>query len=279
MQISCRAVGLLAVLIALSSVAADRPSPSPPHFNIPLWDEGRVPNAKGDGPLDKPFLTVFLPPPGKGNGSSVVIAPGGSNIMLMYGAEGMEVAERYNEWGSAAFVLTYRLSPRYNDADRIADGNRAIQVVRSKAKELNLDPDRIGYIGFSAGGHMGRHVVANATKGDPSSSDPVARLSSRPDYLGLVYGTGRATPTESLKDFPPTFLCVAQYDRGPAIASAQLFTELTRAGAVAELHIYQKGRHGFGTGYGSSDFGEWMSQLKHFLDEGGFFKKSGSVKN
>lgn len=278
MQILCRTVWLAAVMAIVPCVAADVKAHAPAHFNIPLWEDGKVPGAKGDGPLDKPFLTAFLPPQGKGNGSSVVIAPGGSNIMLMYGAEGMEVAERYNEWGSAAFVLTYRLSPRYNDADRIADGNRAIQLIRARAKEWNLDPDRIGFIGFSAGGHMGRHVVANATKGDASSADPVSKVSSRPDYLGLVYGSGRVTPGESLKDFPPTFLCVAQYDRGPAIASAKLFTELTQAGAIAELHIYQKGRHGFGTGYGSSDFGEWMSQLKHFLDEGGFFQKSGSVK-
>src|SRR5262245_57442445 len=75
-------------------------------FNIPLWEEGKVPLAKGDGPLDRPFVSVFLPPPGKGNGNSIVVAPGGGNIMLMYGSEGFEIAERYNDWGAAAFVLT-----------------------------------------------------------------------------------------------------------------------------------------------------------------------------
>src|SRR3954468_9604295 len=80
---------------------------SPANYNIPLWDEGKVPLATGNGPLDKPFLTVFAPAENKRNGASVVIAPGGSDIMLMYGGEGMDVAERYNEWGVTAFILTY----------------------------------------------------------------------------------------------------------------------------------------------------------------------------
>src|SRR5271156_4290798 len=84
------------------------------NYNIPLWTEGTVPLAKGNGPLDNPFLTVFEPPVSKRNGTSVIVAPGGSNIMLMYGAEGLDIAEQYNEWGVTAFVLTYRLSPNYN---------------------------------------------------------------------------------------------------------------------------------------------------------------------
>jgi hypothetical protein len=81
------------------------------NYNIPLWDEGKVPLAQRTGPLDNPFLTVFLPPETKRNGGSVVIAPGGSNIMLMYGAEGLEIAERFNDWGFTAFVLTYVCRP------------------------------------------------------------------------------------------------------------------------------------------------------------------------
>src|SRR5580658_8395197 len=92
------------------------------NYNIPLWEAGQVPMAKGDGPLDSPFLTVFLPPEGKRNGASVIIAPGGSNIMLMYGVEGIDVAERYNSWGVTAFVLTYRLSPRYGENVRVMEG-------------------------------------------------------------------------------------------------------------------------------------------------------------
>src|SRR5882757_5024884 len=106
-----RRFGLALIALALSA----RLWASDENYNIPLWDSGKVPLAVGEGPLDGPFLTVFMPPENKRNGSAIIIAPGGSNIMLMYGAEGIEVAERFNDWGTAAFVLTYRLSPRYGE--------------------------------------------------------------------------------------------------------------------------------------------------------------------
>src|SRR6266849_2571099 len=108
-------------------------------YNIPLWDEGKVPLAAGNDPLDVPFLTVFLPPESKRNGTSVIVAPGGGNIMMMYGSEGMEIAERFNDWGAAALVLTYRLSPKYGENARVLDGNRAVQLVRARGKEWGLD--------------------------------------------------------------------------------------------------------------------------------------------
>jgi endo-1,4-beta-xylanase len=200
----------------------------------------------------------------------VVVAPGGSNIMLMYGAEGMDIAERYNDWGVTAFVLTYRLSPRYNQDARILDGQRAIRMVRSRAAEFQLDPKRVGYIGFSAGSNMGRDVVNASGPGDPAAADPIDRLSSRPDYLGLVYGPGRARPGENLKAFPPTFLMCAAGDAGNAVGSAQLFQDLTKAGAVAEIHVYQKGHHGFGDGFASGTYQDWMGRLELFLKQGGF---------
>jgi len=200
---------------------------------------GKVPLATGDGPLDAPFLTVFMPPEGKRNGGSVVIAPGGSNIMLMYGGEGMDIAERYNEWGVAAFVLTYRLSPKYNAAARALDGKRAVQMVRSRAAEWKLDPKRLGFAGFSAGSEIAR-VMASAGHGDSNAADPIERFDATPNYLVLVYSVGRPAPNESLKDFPPTFMVSAAGDRGPSLGNAQLFMDLTRAGATAEVHIFQK---------------------------------------
>src|SRR6187397_2975350 len=158
--------GCAALLLVISSTltAADKAGdkPQPANFNIPLWEAGKVPQAQGNGPLDSPFLTVFQPPAGKRNGASVVIAPGGSNIMLMYGVEGMDAAERYNQWGVTAFVLTYRLSPRYGEDVRLMEGKRAVQVVRSRAAELKLDPAKVGYIGFSAGSNTGRSVVGTS---------------------------------------------------------------------------------------------------------------------
>ncbi|MBX5493998.1 MAG: alpha/beta hydrolase [Bryobacteraceae bacterium] len=272
---ACRFVVICALAIAPCLLAADRKATAerwPEHYNIPLWDEGKTPLAKGNGPLDNPFVTVFLPPPGKRNGGSVVIAPGGSNIMLMYGAEGMEVAERFNDWGFAAFVLTYRLAPRYGEDARVMDGKRAIQLVRARAREWNLDPNRVGFAGFSAGSNLGRAVAAASGPGEPNAADPVDRVSSRPDFLVLVYGPGRSREGEPLKNFPPTFLVAAALDRGAANGSAQLFMDLNRAGATAEIHIYQKGRHGFGAASTSPEFSPWMNALEHFLRQGGFFQ-------
>jgi endo-1,4-beta-xylanase len=263
---------LMLVLAILPLAAADKPASEKLSLNyeIPLWEESKVPLAKGDGVLDKPFLTVFLPPEGKRNSSSVVVAPGGGNIMLMYGAEGLEIAERYNEWGVTAFVLTYRLAPRYGDNARVLDGKRAVQLVRSRASQFQLDPTKVGFIGFSAGSGLGHLVAAAAGPGDPNATDPPDRYSSRPDYLGLVYGPGRVAPGESLKNFPPTFLLVAQADTGNAVGSAQLFAELTRAGVTAEIHVYQKGRHGFGSAFATPIYSDWMGRLQRFLQQGGF---------
>lgn len=271
---SCLASAATAIVLLVTSaavIAAPHPATDSlsPYRNIRLWGEGKVPLANGTGPLDSPFLTVFLPPEGKRNGASVIIAPGGSNIMLMYGAEGVDIAERYTDWGVTAFVLTYRLSPRYGDNARVMDGKRAVQLVRSHAAEWRLDPGRVGYIGFSAGSNMGRSVASASGPGDTNASDPIDRASSRPAYLALVYGAGRATAGESLKDFPPTFLVSAAGDQGPSIGNAQLFMDLTKAGAVAEIHVYQKGRHGFGSGFGSPEFSDWMPALEHFLELGG----------
>jgi acetyl esterase/lipase len=277
------ALALAAALVAADKKTISEKHPAGTNYNILLWDEGKAPLAKGDGPLDAPFLTVFLPPENKRNGGSVVVAPGGSNIMLMYGAEGVDIAERYNDWGVTAFVLTYRLAPRYGQDARVLDAQRAVRVVRSRAAEFKLDAKRVGYIGFSAGSNLGRSFVDVAGPGDPNSADPVDRLSSRPDYLGLVYGPGSApggrgrgganpapAQVESLKDFPPTFLVCAAGDAQNANNSAQLFIDLNRAGAVAEIHVYQKGHHGFGDGFASGTYADWMGRLEHFLKQGGF---------
>jgi acetyl esterase/lipase len=271
MRVFYRAALLLSIAMGWPSASEAAPREALTAYrNLPLWEAGHVPGALGHGPLDAPFLTVFLPRPGTANGGSVVIAPGGGNIMLMYGAEGADVAEVFNDWGVTAFVLSYRLSPRYDNDARTLDGKRAVQLVRAHAAEWQLDPARIGFIGFSAGGHLGRSVVAASGPGAADGADPLDRVSSRPDYVALVYGAGRVTPSESLKDFPPTFLLSAAADQGPSLANAQLFIDLTQAGAVAELHVYQRGRHGFGSGHGSPEFADWMPRLEHFLRVGGF---------
>lgn len=251
---------VLAGAFALGALAAGR---APEMYDIPLWPAGQVPLAKGSGLLDIPFLTVSLPPEGKRNGSAIVVAPGGGNIMLMYGSEGLEIAEKFNEWGFAAFILTYRLSPKYGDDARVADAKRAIEVVRSKAAEWKVDPKRVGFAGFSAGGSLGRALAGASSK------------TEMPSFLVLVYGPGTAAPGEVLKDFPPTYLFAAAWDRGAASETVRLFQDLDKAGAVTELLMLQKGRHGFGAGTFSEEYGEWMNSLKHFLKVGGFIPEAG----
>src|SRR5438128_1637702 len=165
---------LATLAMAGTLLAVDPKTPTATtHFNIPLWEEGKAPLAAGSGPLDAPFLTVFLPREDKRNGASVIVAPGGGNIMMMYGSEGMEIAERFNDWGAAAFVLTYRMAPKYKEDARVLDGNRASQLLRARAKERGLDPAKHGFAGFSAGSSLGRSVVAAAKAGDAAAADPL----------------------------------------------------------------------------------------------------------
>jgi formylglycine-generating enzyme required for sulfatase activity len=269
--------------VAAGALAADHPAPLTPYRNISLWEAGQVPGAAGEGPLDAPFLTVFLPRNAAESGTAprgaVVIAPGGGNIMLMYGGEGADVAEVFNDWGVTAFIMTYRLSPPYDNDARTRDGERALRIVRANAARWNIDPARIGFIGFSAGGSLARAVVAASDTGTSDSPDPIERVSSRPDWLGLIYGAGRASEGESLADYPPTFLLSSAGDQGPSLANAQLFMDLTKAGASAELHVYQRGRHGFGSGVGSSEFADWMPRLQGFLRVGGFLPQAAAAAN
>ena len=258
--------GLIWALAAIPAMAADKG----PHldFNIPLWPDGKVPGAKGDWSVDKPYLTAVLPPEGQGNGAAAIILPGGGNVDLFAHQEGMAVAEHMNDWGVAAFVLTYRLSPRYAQDARILDGRRAVQLLRSRAAELKLDPKRIGMAGFSAGGNLIRPLAASPVAGDPAAADPVDRVSSRPDFAIMVYGSGRAAANESLKDYPPTFLIAAAAD-STSTGSAELFLDLKKAGVSAELHLYQRGRHGFGAGEGQPILGDWMGRCQSWMKNAG----------
>lgn len=242
------------------------------NWNIPLWPEGHVPGAVGDLPLDNPHLTAVYPPEGTANGAAVIICPGGGNSDLFAHQEGMDVAERMNTWGVTGFILTYRLNPRYPEQNsRTEDGRRAIRLLRSRAAELHIDSRRIGMIGFSAGGNLIRPVAANPLPGDATSSDPVERVSSRPDFAIMVYGPGRPAPGENLSNFPPTFIIAAAADSS-STGSAQLFLDLKKAGVNAELHLYQKGRHGFGLAEGHPVLSDWPGRLENWMKNAGLLE-------
>ena len=151
-----------------------------------LWPTG-APGAVGTEERDKPSLTIYLPPADKANGSAVVVCPGGGYGGLAVGHEGKDPAEWLNRHGIAAFVLRYRLGPRYHHPAPMQDAQRSMRIVRSGAKEWNLDPKRIGIWGFSAGGHLASTAATHFDEGKPDADDPIERVSCRPDFAILIY--------------------------------------------------------------------------------------------
>jgi acetyl esterase/lipase len=254
-----------AFLLLLFSAFAGTPEKLRVYRNIPLWPGGSVPGAVGNLPIDNPYLTAVLPE-GHGNGTAVIICPGGGNVDLFAHQEGIDVAEKLGSWGVAAFVLTYRLSPRYPQQDtRTMDGRRAIRLLRARAAEFGIDPKKIGIMGFSAGGNLIRPVASEPAPGDAQAADPVDRVSSHPDFAIQVYGPGRPTPGESLKDYPPVFLTAAAGDAANAPGMAQFFIDLKKAGVNAELHLYQQGRHGYGLAEGHPVLSDWVGRCEVWM--------------
>lgn len=209
------------------------------------------------GNVSKPQLHVYLPPSERRNGSMVVVCPGGGFTILAWDLEGTEVAAWLNAQGIAAAVLKYRVPTRTRENRWLApvqDTQRALSLVRSRAAEWSLAPDRIGTLGFSAGGFTAAHVALQPTQRLYEGVDAADQVSFRPDFVVLVYpGSLVADDTRELKpelvptkSTPPFFLVHAADDRVPSENSVQLFLALRRAGVPAELHVYQNGGHGYG---------------------------------
>lgn len=151
-----------------------------------LWPNG-APGAVGDEDVDRPTLDIYLPPPAKATGTAVIICPGGGYIQLDMVHEGKEMAQWFNTLGVAAFVLKYRVGPRYHYPAMFLDARRALRYVRAKAGEFGVAANRIGIIGFSAGGHLASTVGTHFDAGNPAAVDPIERVGSRPDFLILCY--------------------------------------------------------------------------------------------
>ena len=185
------AAGLLAGSIAK---AQKEPCATPGSDNaflgiqtVRLWP-GQAPEAKGKGCEDTPTLTIFEPQPGQGNGSAVVVFPGGAYMNLAGNLEGRQIADWFTSRGFHAFILSYRLSSNgYILPVPLLDARRAIQTVRGRAQDYHIDPNRIVLIGFSAGGHLAALAATQPVPGNPDADDPIDRASSRPNYLVLGY--------------------------------------------------------------------------------------------
>lgn len=249
---------------------------------IALWPDG-APGALGGLDIDCPQLTVHLPPGDAATGAGVIVNPGGGYRILASDHEGLQVARWLNRRGIAAFVLRYRVGERYHSSVSLLDGLRAVRLVRRHAAEFGIAKDRIGMLGFSAGGHLAVAVGTQWDRGDSQAADPVERESSRPDFLVPVYAVtngilrGRKADEYTPADVnvnaetPPTFLVHTHEDAiVPAHQSTLFYDALRTAGVQAELHIYGYGEHGTGIAPGDPDFSDWPVLLVNWLRRSGF---------
>jgi acetyl esterase/lipase len=267
---------------------------------LQLWPK-QAPQIAGTDPADLPTLTLFLPQKGKGTGSAVIVAPGGAYVGLASNLEGRQVADWFTARGATAFVLKYRLGAKYLYPIPLEDAQRAVRLVRSLASVYGFAPDRIGMVGFSAGGHLAAATGTLFDAGRPGSADPVERLSSRPDFLVLGYPWLNAmqpsgnyiTYCSKIKILPPetckldeqkytpslhvtpqtptTFIYSTTDDQTvPISASVNFYNALIAAGVPAELHIFRHGAHGSGMGAGIASLDLWPILVEQWLRDQGF---------
>jgi acetyl esterase/lipase len=272
-------------LVALDAAVGQTPTRPPV---IPLWSGGapgfearkdEKENVKKKGDLEtsvtnvhNPSLTVYLPPKGKATGATIVICPGGGHSNLAIEHEGHNIGQWLAGNGIAGFVLKYRLarekgSPYKVDEHALQDAQRAIRLVRSKAKEWDVNQHQIGIMGFSAGGDLVLYSSTKSDAGKAEATDPVERESSRPDYQIVGYPAIPKNLTFA-KDQPPAFLFCGNQDR-PNISEglATLYLDMKKAGINAELHIYAGIGHGFGLRDNASSvrIAGWPARLKEWM--------------
>jgi acetyl esterase/lipase len=265
---------------------------------IRLWP-GQAPQAKGDMCNDIPTLTIFEPQPGHGNGSAVVVLPGGSYAHLAANLEGRQVADWFTSRGFTAFILQYRLSSHgYLLPVPLLDARRAVQTVRARALDYRIDPNRIALIGFSAGGHLAALASVQSVEGNPAAEDTVERVNSRPNFLILGYPWIGAISSDTShlsyckefnlmdqcealraayspelfvnKDTPPTFWYhTADDGLVPVEQGLRFYEALLKAGVPAEGHIFAHGQHGTGMGMGDPSLDQWPPLLETWLRKQG----------
>lgn len=264
---------------------------------VPLWTGG-APGSEGQTSEEKviengrngvhrrqvsnihnPNVTVFLPPADKANGAAVVIAPGGAHRFHSIDFEGYEVARVLGSYGVAGIVLKYRLanemgSPYKVDVHELADAQRAVQLVRSRASEWRIDPKRIGLMGFSAGGELTTLAGTHFLEARADAADPIERFDSRPDFLALIY-TGFPKAAVVTERTPPTFFAVADDDQRCTNFSLAFYQDLKKFKIPAELHIYKSGGHGFGITNRPIAVASWPARFRDWMADSGYLKSGG----
>lgn len=270
---------------------------------IPLWPNGAPLQLDVEDSETKPaFPTIDIYPARKwATGAAVVVCPGGGYGGLAMNHEGQQIAAWYNELGIAAFVLRYRHSPQYKNPAPMLDVQRAIRHVRSNAAQYKINPDMVGVMGFSAGGHLASTAATKFDAGDPSATDPIDRVSCRPDFAVLCYPVisftteythkgsrrnllGDDAPQKLVKEFsselqvtpqtPPTFLFHTGADTAvPPENSILFYMALRKASVPAELHIFTPGRHGGGLWTGEPLLSTWPNLLANWLRAQGYLNR------
>jgi acetyl esterase/lipase len=287
------------------SLPTQAPAEAPHPAAIPLWSRGAPGTEARRGEpeeiswrqepelvfpvisnIHNPSLTPYLPDPPKATGCAVIIAPGGGHMQHTIDREGYDLARWLADQGIAAFVLKYRLArdgstpagqtQAYTvDRDAWADGARAVRLIRSRAVEWGIDPARVGFLGFSAGGEVALLVAGKHDAGSPDAADAVERESSRPDFFAPIYpgGLQRTDLAVSRKETPPAFLSCA-YDDTMAERLAGYFVRLRSAGVNAEIHIYGRGGHGYGVRADRPELAvsAWQSRFVDWLRDLGMLR-------
>jgi acetyl esterase/lipase len=250
---------------------------------IPLWPNGAPGfESRKDIPeqaasywvknINNPSLTVFLPPKAKANGAAVIICPGVGFRELVFGAEGVDPAKYFNDLGVAAFVLKYRLFRETNSIFTVEnpheDGLRAMRLVRSRAGEWGVDTNRIGMVGFSAGGEVVSMTAFGNTGGLTNATDAVDQAGARPDFIVEIYPGGVGIPQALPPNAPPAFLLVAN-DDNHTDAVLKLFELYYAAKIPVEVHVFTKGGHGFNQGQRSqlTTIKNWPQRLTDWMGD------------
>jgi acetyl esterase/lipase len=279
-----RTVAIL-LMTLMTSVHAQAPGAA-----VPLWTDG-APGTKGTTDKDVPQITPWIPK--NANGAAIVVAPGGGYGHLAMDHEGKQIAEWCNVNGIAAFVLRYRHAPEYNHPYPHMDAQRAVRTVRARAAEWGVNPDKIGMIGFSAGGHLTATTVTQFDAGNAKASDPIERVSSKLNFGILGYPVitmtdpythkgsrknllGKAPSAEMITkmsaennvtaDTPPCFFFHTTEDKAVPVQNAiKLYLALVENGVSTELHAYDKGRHGLGLAKDHPGMAAWPGQCITWL--------------
>jgi acetyl esterase/lipase len=297
-------VGLLAMLLLEAcAAAADKPvvmdvwPGKPPGETGPIDAEHLLEQKPGERVVQRltnisqPTISILRPAREKDTGVSVLICPGGGYNILAWDLEGEEVAAWLNSIGVTGIVLKYRVPRRPGQAKDeppigpLQDAQRGLSLIRSKAKEWSLDPNRIGILGFSAGGHLAAAASTNFDRRAYAPLDDLDKVSCRPDFAVLVYPAYLAARDKDelkpdirvRKDCPPMFLVHADDDRLKSDNSVLMYLALKRAGVPAELHVYARGGHGFGLRPSDDPCSTWPQRCAEWLRSQGFIKQSASA--